>query len=687
MTAAGTPAVVVTTTTDPFLHGMLGIVRTLGRLGAPCHVVYDGRRPPVTRSRYVASSVRLPYDDRGAERYLHHLLELGDRVGRAVLVPVDDRAALFVAEHGDAWGSTFLVRGPSATVSRTLADKRALYRLCREHGVDAPASVFPSTREEAAAAVRELGLPVVVKGYDPVRLRADSGRARSVVVAATLPEALEAWDALDGPAGSNAMLQEYIPGGADSIWMFNGYFDARSRCLAGYTGTKLRQCLPDTGPTSLGVCVRNPEVAAAAERLLSRLDYQGVVDLGFRYDARDGRYKLLDVNPRVGGTFRLFAGADGMDVVRALYLDLTERPVTADPAPDGRRWVVEPNDLRAGLLYHRQGRLAWADWARSYRGVREAAWWARDDPRPFTAMCGEVVGAVVRARARATPAAEDRPGPAPGPQQPVTGYFQRQAAFWADVYRRDDVFGRIHQRRRQRALALIDRLRLAPGSRVLEVGCGAGLLTVALAERKCRVTALDSAQAMLDQARGRLEAAGLGHRVDTQLGDVHALDLGDACCDLVVALGVLPWLHSPARAVREMGRVLRPGGHVVLNIDNRYRLSAWVDPMANPSLRPLRSAGREALASVGLARRRRGAPRVTMHRSAELTRMLRATGLVPVAHEAYGYGPFTMLGRPVLSDGFGVRVDAALQAAADRGSSVLRATAAQQLVLARKAEP
>src|SRR3990172_3381338 len=103
--------------------------------------------------------------------------------------------------------------------------------------------------------------------------------------------------------------------------MFNGYFDSSSRCLFGLTGRKLRQYPPYTGVTSLGVCERNETVTKLTLRLMTAIGYRGALDIGYRYDARDGRYKLLDANPRVGMTFRLFVDTEGLDVVRALYLD------------------------------------------------------------------------------------------------------------------------------------------------------------------------------------------------------------------------------------------------------------------------------------------------------------------------------------------------------------------------------
>lgn len=182
------------------------------------------------------------------------------------------------------------------------------------------------------------------------------------------------------------MLQEYIPGTPESVWMFNGYFDASSDCRLAFTGKKIRQSPPYTGVTTLGTCEANPTVRDTTARLMQAVGYRGILDIGYRFDHRDGQYKLLDVNPRIGGTFRLFVGADGTDVLRVLYRDLTGQELAQSLQVEGRRWLVEPLDLASSLTYRRRGDITLWGWLRSLRGVRETAWFARDDPLPFLAM-------------------------------------------------------------------------------------------------------------------------------------------------------------------------------------------------------------------------------------------------------------------------------------------------------------
>jgi predicted ATP-grasp superfamily ATP-dependent carboligase len=110
------------------------------------------------------------------------------------------------------------------------------------------------------------------------------------------------------------------------------------------------------------------------------------VDLDYRLDLRDGKYKLLDFNPRIGAQFRLFQDEGDMDVARALHLDLTGRSVQQRD-PRRRTFLVENHDLLASWGYHRDGSLSIRAWLQSLKSTDETAWFATDDLAPFLVMC------------------------------------------------------------------------------------------------------------------------------------------------------------------------------------------------------------------------------------------------------------------------------------------------------------
>jgi SAM-dependent methyltransferase len=101
------------------------------------------------------------------------------------------------------------------------------------------------------------------------------------------------------------------------------------------------------------------------------------------------------------------------------------------------------------------------------------------------------------------------------------------------------------------------------GLRVLDLGTGTGILALELARLGCRVVAVDRSKAMLEAARAKLAAEGVSG-VDLREGDAAALPLPDGELDAAFAHMVLQYLPSPADALAEMARVVRPGGRVVV---------------------------------------------------------------------------------------------------------------------------
>jgi predicted ATP-grasp superfamily ATP-dependent carboligase len=211
-------------------------------------------------------------------------------------------------------------------------------------------------------------------------------------------ELVEAYHRAESPQNRNLLIQEYIPHGED--WFFHGYCNSASDCLAGFTGMKLRSFPPHAGITTLGRSVTNDVLLHQAETLLKAISYAGIMDIDYRFDKRDGQYKLLDFNPRIGAQFRLLVDDNGLDVARTLYCDLTGQTVRRSRQIDGRVFVVEPFDLRASVRYLRRGELSASAWLRSFKGRKEFAWFSWDDPLPFLMVWARFairgVGKVIR---------------------------------------------------------------------------------------------------------------------------------------------------------------------------------------------------------------------------------------------------------------------------------------------------
>jgi 2-polyprenyl-3-methyl-5-hydroxy-6-metoxy-1,4-benzoquinol methylase len=272
----------------------------------------------------------------------------------------------------------------------------------------------------------------------------------------------------------------------------------------------------------------------------------------------------------------------------------------------------------------------------------------------------------------------------PSPQSSVDDYFADQSGFWRDIYGSPDVYALIHQERRAQVLAWVEALNLPCGSRVLDVGCGAGLTATALAQRGLQVHATDSVPAMVELARRHATEAGVGHHVELATADVHELPFDEGTFELVVALGVIPWLHSPRTAVHEIARVTRPGGYVILNSDNPRRLNHALDPRFNARLDRVREAAKGLLRRLDRLKRPVGVV-PSLHSPREFDALLRSADLCKREARTLGFGPFTFLGRLLLPRALGVKVHGRLQTRADRGSRKLRYRGSQYLVVTKKA--
>jgi D-aspartate ligase len=359
-------------------HGAVAIARSLGRLGVPVYaMVEDGYTPLAMCRRLTRAFI---YRSENTEELLSWLAHFGELMSRpTILIPTDDSGAVFVAEHAKAL-SHFIFPHLPAGLPRQLCDKMSLLSLCKKNGIACPEQAIPASVDEVHEFIERATFPVVVKSGEHSR-RLNNGY--SSFVAQSPKEVLGFFEPAERFRGHNIILQEYVPG---QDWIFHGYCNPDTECFVGFTGRKLRSYPPFAGPTTLGVSIRNEALHRQSEAMLRAIGYSGIVDIDCRRDERDGRYKILDFNPRVGANFRMFENREGIDVVRALHLDLTGRAIPASSMIEGRRFVVELHDLFASVAYLRQGRLTAQKWRQSLRGRRELAWWSSDDPLPFLTM-------------------------------------------------------------------------------------------------------------------------------------------------------------------------------------------------------------------------------------------------------------------------------------------------------------
>lgn len=261
----------------------------------------------------------------------------------------------------------------------------------------------------------------------------------------------------------------------------------------------------------------------------------------------------------------------------------------------------------------------------------------------------------------------------------LSSYFDRQASVWRAMYAdHPGVYASIQRQRREWVLGVIRELQLPTGTLALEVGIGSGNLAVALARDHLKIMGVDLSSSMLELTRQAARREGVAGRISVLLADGSRLPFQDNEFQVVIAIGVIPWVANARQLLAELCRVVAPSGHLVITADNDRRLPYLFDPRFNPWLsKPRRAAG---------ALVRRGAPRRAVIRGISRSQfhlMLTESGLEIRRTYPLGFGPFTFLGQPLLTERLGHLLNAQLQRSACRGGSALPETACQHLVLAR----
>jgi D-aspartate ligase len=178
------------------------------------------------------------------------------------------------------------------------------------------------------------------------------------------------------------MIQEFLPGRGEAQFSYAALcYDGEP--LAFMTARRTRQVPMDFGRFSSFVeTVDDPGLVEPATRLLRQLRYTGLVEVEFKLDPRDGKYKLLDVNTRVWG-WQTLCGRAGVDFPYLLWQLIQGQTIPYLRARTGVRWARMGADLYTAFREMVGGRLSPRSYLQSLRGPIEWAIFAFDDPVPF----------------------------------------------------------------------------------------------------------------------------------------------------------------------------------------------------------------------------------------------------------------------------------------------------------------
>jgi D-aspartate ligase len=293
----------------------LAAIRSLGRAGI--RVLAVDHRPSALgfRSKY-AEQFLSPDPFADEYRFVNFVRALGP----VVVFPTHDDSLNAIARYAD--DLEVLTPFPAWEILERVQSKRVQLETAQAAGVDIPEQDPPT-------------FPVIVKPDRPVEFKR---RYKRQAFRCETPAELE--DALVKTKEFGPIVQEFVPGADDTLYTVGSYLARDGRPLGVFCGRKLRQTPPGIGTCRVGEAVWEQEAVNAALRLLKSFEFHGLSQVEFKRDARDGRFKLMEINPRLWQWHGL-ATACGVDLPRIAYADLVgETPPEAHMNGNGKRWAI-----------------------------------------------------------------------------------------------------------------------------------------------------------------------------------------------------------------------------------------------------------------------------------------------------------------------------------------------------------
>ena len=356
----------------------LGIVRSLGARGIPTWVFAADRSTSIAQfSRYTTRFIETK------EPIVDVLLSEGRRhqLDGWVIFPVLDEYVESMSASHQALSAIYHVTTAPPEVTRFALDKRMTYRRANELGVAAPWTATGNSLAEIEA--KNIPYPVILKpAINHHFFPQTNVKALPVENPSQLERAFAQMSRYIPP--DEILVQERIPGNGENQFSFCAVCKD-GQAYASLVAQRRRQYPVEFGNASTFVqTTHQPIVEASGRRFLESIGFDGMAEVEFKFDSRDGKYKILDVNPRPWGWHALGKAA-GMDFPYLLWRQAVGLPVTPIVAHQQAAWIREITDVVA--IAKSRNRLAEVKILLKalYGGKFTSATFSLLDPIPFFA--------------------------------------------------------------------------------------------------------------------------------------------------------------------------------------------------------------------------------------------------------------------------------------------------------------
>ena len=308
----------------------VAFARNLGRLGV---TVYASGKPGCRsmNSRFCKEKFPVPEATEAADFWEELLLKKeANRLKGCIVFAFCDESLGFIEANQEELSKVYLLEEFIAEQRRVMLDKQATLERARDVDVPTPAFWKIENDEDVLKIRDELRFPVMVKPLNSYAFIHDFG-AKLFIVEDDFDEVI-AKTKLARSRGHDVMVVEMIPGPDTLLSSYYTYRTPDGVLLYDYTKSVIRRWPLNRGGGTFHQSEWLPETAEMGRRLFEGIEWQGIGNVEFKLDTRDGKLKIIEVNARFTAAHKLVTAA-GANIDEIVYCYLTGQHVPSfDPA-------------------------------------------------------------------------------------------------------------------------------------------------------------------------------------------------------------------------------------------------------------------------------------------------------------------------------------------------------------------
>lgn len=360
----------------------LAVGRSLGRCGIDVYGIGHAKGIAYY-SKYIDGRIFPHPADREPE-FIENLRRFCQGFQKKPVLFIDsDEYLSFYAKNSSFIDTHFLSNLPGAELVKSISDKYAQYNLAINSGIDVPKTIFADNLERINEIKPDLEYPVFVKSRDvnTWRKRVSSSREKGFII----NEENELVDKLERLAKDNVpvIIQEVVKSPDDRNYKVCVYISASGDYKLVFTLRKIHQYPIHFGIASSAVSYKYPLLEETGLKLFSAIGYRGVGSAEFKYDEKDGKLKLIEINPRYWQQNAL-ADFCGMNFPLMDYREATgQSPGRIASFRENLKWVNLHLAFTSYKQYKKEGEITFGKWLRDLKGEKTISYLSWDDITPF----------------------------------------------------------------------------------------------------------------------------------------------------------------------------------------------------------------------------------------------------------------------------------------------------------------